>query len=363
MLTYIVHVYIYTNILTYSRVFLSAGSPAFLPSKSRLVEALLIIICDKHPNPVRGKAGGARTYTSRWKLILTEYAALRSRLFNSQPLMEGTGIFLFPINETTLKKWYKDNQRRNEVKQLLQGAQLPQREVSQGQLPPNVLATSAPQPPPQPHVHTEPEDTTSQARVRKSRVHKQRKTATVSQPPMDYTSLSDADAFQDSHSDLSEAQLMTTSQTPLVSRSLPGTLQSTSHSSPPTPAVSQAPQLSAGSLVSPVPQHYASSLVPQHSAAHSPSLLSTGSTSETPQTITTHQVSRTTKWRRSKNPRVQQRKVYLCKHCEEPTAGTVFLNYHITTVVLLMSTTFNYVQVTLKKEDIAIVPSSQARFL
>ena len=353
------------------------------------MEALLIIICDKHPNPVRGKAGGARTYTSRWKLILTEYAALRSRLFNSQPLMEGTGIFLFPINETTLKKWYKDNQRRNEVKQLLQGAQLPQREVSQGQLPPNVLATSAPQPPPQPHVHTEPEDTTSQARVRKSRVHKQRKTATVSQPPMDYTSLSDADAFQDSHSDLSEAQLMTTSQTPLVSRSLPGTLQSTSHSSPPTPAVSQAPQLpaisqapqlpavsqapqlsavsqapqlSAGSLVSPVPQHYASSLVPQHSAAHSPSLLSTGSTSETPQTITTHQVSRTTKWRRSKNPRVQQRKVYLCKHCEEPTAGTVFLNYHITTVVLLMSTTFNYVQVTLKKEDIAIVPSSQARF-
>ena len=353
------------------------------------MEALLIIICDKHPNPVRGKAGGARTYTSRWKLILTEYAALRSRLFNSQPLMEGTGIFLFPINETTLKKWYKDNQRRNEVKQLLQGAQLPQREVSQGQLPPNVLATSAPQPPPQPHVHTEPEDTTSQARVRKSRVHKQRKTATVSQPPMDYTSLSDADAFQDSHSDLSEAQQMTTSQTPLVSRSLPGTLQSTSHSSPPTPAVSQAPQLpaisqapqlpavsqapqlsavsqapqlSAGSLVSPVPQHYASSLVPQHSAAHSPSLLSTGSTSETPQTITTHQVSRTTKWRRSKTPRVQQRKVYLCKHCEEPTAGTVFLNYHITTVVLLMSTTFNYVQVTLKKEDIAIVPSSQARF-
>ena len=73
-------------------------------------------------------------------------------------------------------------------------------------------------------VHSWPEDTTSQARVRKSRVHKQRKTATVSQPPMDNTSLSDADAF--SHSDLSEAQLMTTSQTPLVSRSLPGTLQS-----------------------------------------------------------------------------------------------------------------------------------------
>ena len=98
------------------------------------------------------------------------------------------------------------------MKQLLQGAQLPQREVSQGQLPPNVLATSAPQPPPQPHVHTEPEDTTGQARVRKSRVDKQQKTATVSHPPM---GLSDADAFQDSPSDLSEARLMTTSQPPV----------------------------------------------------------------------------------------------------------------------------------------------------
>ena len=159
----------YTYLYYYSRVFLSAGSADFSPSKSRLMEALLIIICDKHPNPARGKAGGARTYTSRCKLILTEYAALRSRLFNSQPLMEGTGIFLFPINETTLKKWYKENQRRNEVKQLLQGAQLPQREVLQGQLPPNVLATTAPHPPPQPHIRTEPEDTTGQARGKKSR--------------------------------------------------------------------------------------------------------------------------------------------------------------------------------------------------
>ena len=182
--------YTYTYILTYILILGFFCQLALLLFQSRLVDALLIMICDKHPNPVRGKAGGARTYTSRWKLILTEYAALRSRLFNSQPLMEGTGIFLFPINETTLKKWYKDNQRRNEVKQLLQGAQLLQREVSQGQLPPNVLATSAPQPPPQPHVHTEPEDTTGQAGVRKSRVDKQRKTATVSQPPMDYTSLS-----------------------------------------------------------------------------------------------------------------------------------------------------------------------------
>lgn len=140
---------------------------------------------------------------------------------------------------------------------------------------------------------------------------KQWKTATVSQPP---------DAFRDSHSDFSEAQLMTTSQTPLVSRSLPGTLQSISHNSPLTSAVPQAPQLSAVSqaprlpagslvpqlsavpqahrlptvsqepqlpavsLVSPVQQHYASPLVPQHSAAPSPSLLSTGSTSQMPQT-------------------------------------------------------------------------------
>ena len=37
---------------------------------------------------------------------------------------------------------------------------------------------------------------------------------------MDYTNLSDADAFQDSQSDLSEVQLISTSQTPLVSQAL-----------------------------------------------------------------------------------------------------------------------------------------------
>ena len=44
--------------------------------------------------------GGA--YTSRWKLVLSEYNSIRLRLFNSQALLEGTKLMLFNINEGVL---------------------------------------------------------------------------------------------------------------------------------------------------------------------------------------------------------------------------------------------------------------------
>ena len=45
-----IHFHFYLH--SYSKVFISDGSPAFLPLLSSLVEAM---ICDKHPNPMRGK--------------------------------------------------------------------------------------------------------------------------------------------------------------------------------------------------------------------------------------------------------------------------------------------------------------------
>lgn len=88
------------------RCFLSAGSPATSPSKSRVVEALCILLTEKHPNPRRHSSPGRRRmFTSRWNLVLSEYNAIRTRLFNSQAL-EGTHLALYAINEATLVRIY-----------------------------------------------------------------------------------------------------------------------------------------------------------------------------------------------------------------------------------------------------------------
>jgi hypothetical protein len=89
----------------FHRCFLSAGSPASHPGKSRLVEALLIKLCDKITKPRRERrARGKHVYTSRWQLVLSEYNNIRARLMSSQALLEGTNLMLFTINETTLVK-------------------------------------------------------------------------------------------------------------------------------------------------------------------------------------------------------------------------------------------------------------------
>ncbi len=85
------------------RCFLSAGSPATSPSKSRVVEALCILLTEKHPSPRRHSSPGQRRmFTSRWNLVLSDYNSIRTRLFNSQALLEGTNLALYAINETTL---------------------------------------------------------------------------------------------------------------------------------------------------------------------------------------------------------------------------------------------------------------------
>ena len=83
------------------RCFLSAGSPASSPAKSRLVEAICILLCAQYPQP-RRERGQRPRYTSRWKLVLSAYNAIRARLLNSQALLEETNLVLYTINETTL---------------------------------------------------------------------------------------------------------------------------------------------------------------------------------------------------------------------------------------------------------------------
>uniref|UniRef100_A0A8C4R2N2 Uncharacterized protein n=1 Tax=Eptatretus burgeri TaxID=7764 RepID=A0A8C4R2N2_EPTBU len=147
------------------RCFLSAGSPASSPSKSRVVEAVCIHLCDKFSTPQ--KKGG---YVSRWKLIISAYNGIRQRLLNSEDLLEGTDLILLVINEATLTKWYKDHTRRGEIKMLMQGLSLPGRRTAKEPLPPAKELPSDPSQPAVPLTFEEPTDTTGQAarRVRRS---------------------------------------------------------------------------------------------------------------------------------------------------------------------------------------------------
>lgn len=130
-------------------------------------------LCETITQPHRERHYGQREcYTSRWKLILEEYNCVRARLLNSAALLEGTDLALFPINETTLVRWYKNTTRTNEVKLLLQGRSLPGSQLScaSDSLPPaQSRPCSLPPPPDDQLTFPEPEDTTGQAHVRQSR--------------------------------------------------------------------------------------------------------------------------------------------------------------------------------------------------
>lgn len=102
------------------RCFLSAGSPTQSPKKSRVVEAVCSLLLEKYPTAQRGDRS-AGSYRSRWKLVISEYNAIKSRLANSTI----QDIALYSINETTLKKWFQDTLRLEEVKLLLLGQLLP----------------------------------------------------------------------------------------------------------------------------------------------------------------------------------------------------------------------------------------------
>lgn len=142
------------------RCFLSAGSLPSCPSRSWVVEALCIPLCEKHAQPRRKPdSQGWRTYTSRcvhvymyteaqqtklffrWKLVISVYNSVKAHLYNSQALLEGTNLCLYTIDEATLAstctqwcicncppildhalsqvRWCKNASRREEIKMLL----------------------------------------------------------------------------------------------------------------------------------------------------------------------------------------------------------------------------------------------------
>lgn len=84
------------------RCFVTGGEPAFTPSHSRVMEAVLIRLCNKHLS--QHKATGASPYASKWKVVVEKYNELRFTVLHSH-LSEQTGLQLLPINVSTLTKW------------------------------------------------------------------------------------------------------------------------------------------------------------------------------------------------------------------------------------------------------------------
>ena len=159
----------YFNVCTYFfqfyRCFLSAGQPSCSPSKSRVVEAILIHLCDSITQPLRQPR-----YVSRFKRVLSHYHSIQARLFNSHALLERTNLMLYSINEAGITKWFKNTTRRDEIKLLMQGLTLQtQPSVASDPLPPPQSQPKSSQPPLQPHIFVEPQDTTGQAKVRASK--------------------------------------------------------------------------------------------------------------------------------------------------------------------------------------------------
>ena len=91
------------------------------PHASRIVEAICMLLCNKHMKSGRISSasmtltttvhtnlkcifvsGQGRTYVSRWDKVLQDYSALCARLFNSLDLLKGTNLLLYAINKTTL---------------------------------------------------------------------------------------------------------------------------------------------------------------------------------------------------------------------------------------------------------------------
>lgn len=82
------------------RCFISGGSPALPPSKSRVVEAVCIRLLNKIASPQKDP------YVSRFALVVQKYNEIRKRIMLSPLIVKRTRLALYPINETTLSLWY-----------------------------------------------------------------------------------------------------------------------------------------------------------------------------------------------------------------------------------------------------------------
>ena len=152
----------------FNRCFLSAGSPASSPAKSRVVEALCILLCQRHSISKREVKAGKVVCTTRWRLVISDYNSIRARFLNTTAL-DRVNLVLFTINETTRVKWYKNDVRRDEIRMLMQGLppSQPQLCADDDLLPAKELPSSPAPPPVKLHSFPEAEDTSGQATVRR----------------------------------------------------------------------------------------------------------------------------------------------------------------------------------------------------
>ena len=104
-------------------VLASPGSTAQFPDCCRLIEAIFIRLCRLHKSPKKRGQGSV----SRWTLILDSYSTIRSLIHNNGAIMQDTGLQLINVNLTTLRTWYNQRGKRQDVSLLLQGINLPPR--------------------------------------------------------------------------------------------------------------------------------------------------------------------------------------------------------------------------------------------
>ena len=159
------------DIVKMKRAFLGGKSRIMKPSKSRLTEALCIHLCQKFQAPSTKTDEKSK---SRWSTIVSEYMKVRARVLCSAQVIEQTGLELVVINETTLKEWYKDRERRDIETMILQG--LPDapitRRIASESLPPPKEKPANLQGDAQLFEVIQPEDLSGKANVRKRQGNK-----------------------------------------------------------------------------------------------------------------------------------------------------------------------------------------------
>ena len=99
--------------------------------------------------------------------MITDYNAIKTRIANSTI----TDVALYSINETTLRKWYQDSVRNDEVKLLLKGKQIPNPPMcsSEPLADAQRINPDSYQPPTDPHQFEEPDqDITGQLASKRS---------------------------------------------------------------------------------------------------------------------------------------------------------------------------------------------------
>ena len=104
-------------------VLASPGSFAQFPDCCRAMEAIFIRLCRIHKSPKRRGEGSV----SRWSLILESFRNIRELIHNNGAIMQDTELQLIDVNLATLKAWYNQRVKRQDVGLLLQGINLPPR--------------------------------------------------------------------------------------------------------------------------------------------------------------------------------------------------------------------------------------------